>query len=101
MENDVTCRRLARELGLDRVKVKSYVRYRKLGRTVGSAGMGRNIVLTEAEAEIVRKELKPRLELPTVEKVEADTGQRIYSTVEAARELDLCHDTVLKYGHTL
>lgn len=97
----VTVRRLARELNLDRRKVRNYCNYRKLGQRPEVYGRGHSIILTEAEAETVRVELGKRLVLPTIEEIAAELGQRIYSTVDAARELSLCHDTILSYGHDL
>jgi hypothetical protein len=92
----VTVRRLAHELGIDRRIIKDYCRNRR----VGSVHAGHR-TLTENEAENVRQELRPRLTLPEPADIERETGQRVYSTVEASKELGICHDTVLAYGHDL
>jgi hypothetical protein len=96
----VTVRRLARELGIDRRKVKDFVRHRGLG---VSSGLGRGVskLLTENEAEVVRRELSPRLTLPEPEDVAAQLGQPVYSVTQAAQVLGLDRHTVSRYVELL
>jgi hypothetical protein len=102
-ERTVSMARLAREMGLERTRIKHFVKHRKLGKCVGArCGSGRRaIMFTEAEAEVIRRELGERLVLPTVEDLERRLGERVWSTVDAAKSLGLHLKTIQFYGHEL
>lgn len=96
---DITVRALARELGMDRRKLKDYVKNHRppLGRTPTGRGAGQSITLTFDEAETLRRELVGRLKLPEPADVARETGQPVYLVNEAAKALSLDRHTVSKY----